>query len=107
MQHDRPRIVVAITGASGAIYAVRLIKAGLEAGAHLDVVVSDYGKRLLIEECDWNVKAEPIETWLDRLRTDRKAYDQMAAARNPYGDGRASERIEHALLGEPFEEWLG
>ena len=28
-------------------------------------MVSDYGKRLLIEECDWNVKAASIETWLD------------------------------------------
>ncbi len=28
----RKRLVVAVTGASGALYAVRLLKAGLEAG---------------------------------------------------------------------------
>lgn len=65
MSNPSPRIVVAITGASGAIYAVRLIKAGLEAGAQIDLIISDYGKRLLIEECDWNIKAGSIESWLD------------------------------------------
>jgi 4-hydroxy-3-polyprenylbenzoate decarboxylase len=58
--------VVAVTGASGAIYAVRLLKAGLEAGLELDVVVSDYGKRLLIEECDLNLKTATVPEWLDR-----------------------------------------
>jgi len=35
-----------------------------------------------------------------RLLTDRLAYDKMAAALNPYGDGKASERIIEALLRE-------
>jgi len=59
-------LVVAVTGASGAIYAVRLLKACLELGVHVDLVVSDYGKRLLIDECDLNLKAESVEAWLDR-----------------------------------------
>jgi 4-hydroxy-3-polyprenylbenzoate decarboxylase len=59
------RVVVAITGASGALYAVRLIKAGLELGLSLDLVASDYGKRLLIEECELNLKTESLESWLD------------------------------------------
>jgi 4-hydroxy-3-polyprenylbenzoate decarboxylase len=58
------RFVIAITGASGAIYSVRLLKAGLELGLDLDVVVSDYGRRLLIEECDLNLKTTSIESWL-------------------------------------------
>ena len=61
-----PRIIVAVTGASGAIYAVRLLKAGLEAGLQIDLVVSDYGRRLLIEECELNLKTETITDWLDR-----------------------------------------
>jgi len=39
------------------------------------------------------------------LLDDQKAYQQMAKATNPYGDGRASERIVATLLGrsvEPF-----
>jgi UDP-N-acetylglucosamine 2-epimerase (non-hydrolysing) len=35
-----------------------------------------------------------------RLLTDRSAYDQMARAVNPYGDGRAAARIVGTLLGE-------
>jgi 4-hydroxy-3-polyprenylbenzoate decarboxylase len=60
------RVVVAVTGASGAIYAVRFVKACLELGLRVDLVPSDYGKRLLIEECELNLKTESIESWLDR-----------------------------------------
>ena len=66
MSGTERHLVVAVTGASGAIYAVRLLKACLELGVHIDLVVSEYGKRLLIEECDLNVKAESVEAWLDR-----------------------------------------
>ena len=41
---------IAITGASGAIYAVRTMAALLEKGCHLEVVVSEYGRRLLHDE---------------------------------------------------------
>lgn len=34
----------------------------------------------------------------DRLLTDKAEYDKMSQAVNPYGDGRASERIAGALL---------
>ena len=60
------RIVVGVTGASGGLYAVRFLKAVLEQGLDVDLVVSDYGKRLLIEECDLNLKATNVGEWLDR-----------------------------------------
>lgn len=44
------RYTVAITGASGALYATRTVAALLEQGCHLDLVVSDYGRRLLVDE---------------------------------------------------------
>jgi flavin prenyltransferase len=70
MTHAQPpaarRIVVAITGASGALYATRLLKALLELGLRVDLVVSDYGRRLLIDECQLNLKTEDVGTWLDR-----------------------------------------
>ena len=65
------RIAVAVTGASGAIYAVRTIAALLEAGCDLELVFSDYGKRLLLDELGPDAKVE-------RLR-------DMLVAR--YGDG--------------------
>jgi len=36
-----------------------------------------------------------------RLLTDEKAYREMVVAVNPYGDGRASERIAAILAGQP------
>ena len=50
MSTERRTFAVAITGASGAIYAVRTMAALLERGCHLEVVISDYGKRLLHDE---------------------------------------------------------
>jgi flavin prenyltransferase len=48
---DRVRtIAVAITGASGAAYAARTIAALLEQGCRLEIVASDFGRRLLREE---------------------------------------------------------
>ncbi len=60
------RIVVGVTGASGGLYAVRFLKAVLEQGLDVDLVVSDYGKRLLIEECDLNLKTMGVGEWLDK-----------------------------------------
>jgi flavin prenyltransferase len=46
----RRSVAVAITGASGALYATRTIAALLERGCHLELIVSDYGRRLLRDE---------------------------------------------------------
>jgi 4-hydroxy-3-polyprenylbenzoate decarboxylase len=59
------RIVVGVTGASGAIYAVRFVKACVELGIDVELVPSDYGKRLLIEEMGLNLKTTSFESWLD------------------------------------------
>jgi 4-hydroxy-3-polyprenylbenzoate decarboxylase len=46
------RIILGITGASGAIYAERLLKALIEEGHGVELVLSHYGARLLKEERD-------------------------------------------------------
>ena len=46
----RQAIAIAITGASGAIYATRTIAALLERRVHIELIVSDYGRRLLRDE---------------------------------------------------------
>jgi 4-hydroxy-3-polyprenylbenzoate decarboxylase len=43
-------IAIAVTGASGAVYATRTLAALLERGIHVELVVSDYGRRLLRDE---------------------------------------------------------
>jgi 4-hydroxy-3-polyprenylbenzoate decarboxylase len=54
------RIAVGVTGASGAIYAVRTIAALLEAGCDLEIVFSDYGKRLLLDELGPDAKVDRL-----------------------------------------------
>jgi 4-hydroxy-3-polyprenylbenzoate decarboxylase len=45
-----PRIVVGITGASGAAYARRLVECLCAGGAHVHLVVTPFGRRLLNDE---------------------------------------------------------
>jgi UDP-N-acetylglucosamine 2-epimerase (non-hydrolysing) len=40
----------------------------------------------------------------ERLLHDRRAYEQMARAHNPYGDGRAGARIAEVLAEAHLEE---
>jgi 4-hydroxy-3-polyprenylbenzoate decarboxylase len=44
------RVAIGVTGASGALYATRTVAALLERGVHIELVVSDYGRRLLRDE---------------------------------------------------------
>jgi 4-hydroxy-3-polyprenylbenzoate decarboxylase len=49
-RHRRTAIAMAVTGASGAIYAMRTLAALLERGVHVELIVSDDGRRLLRDE---------------------------------------------------------
>jgi UDP-N-acetylglucosamine 2-epimerase (non-hydrolysing) len=49
---------------------------------------------------------ERIVTEACRLLDHPAAHERMARAVNPYGDGRASQRIVAALLGEPMEPFV-
>jgi 4-hydroxy-3-polyprenylbenzoate decarboxylase len=62
----RKRFVVAITGASGALYAVRTVAALLEQGCHLDLVVSEFGRRLLRDELGEDAAAERLLPYLEQ-----------------------------------------
>ena len=46
----RQAIAIAVTGASGAVYATRTMAALLARGLHIELIVSDYGRRLLRDE---------------------------------------------------------
>jgi flavin prenyltransferase len=63
-------IVMAITGASGAPYAVRLLEALLEAQQPVQLIVSDHGLRLLRTETEIGSVAEL------RARAGSGAWDQ-------------------------------
>src|SRR5215211_3113174 len=47
---SRQSVALAITGASGALYATRTLAALLERGFHVELIVTEYGRRLLRDE---------------------------------------------------------
>jgi flavin prenyltransferase len=65
MSADRARsVAIAITGASGAVYAVRTLAALLAQSVHVELVVSDYGKRLLHDELGESATIDNLRAWL-------------------------------------------
>src|SRR4029450_8538857 len=60
----RRSIALAVTGASGALYAVRTMAALLERGCHLELVISDYGRRLLREELGDSASVDKLSDYL-------------------------------------------
>jgi 4-hydroxy-3-polyprenylbenzoate decarboxylase len=61
---DPRRIAIGVTGASGAIYAVRTIAALMALGCHLEIVVSEYGRRLLADELGPDARVERLRELL-------------------------------------------
>ena len=59
-----PTIAVGITGASGAVYAVRTVAALLERGCRVEVVVSEFGRRLLRDELGQEAAVDAFEKYL-------------------------------------------
>ena len=57
-------IIIAITGASGAVYATRTLAALLERGCQIDLVISDYGRRLLRDELGEAAAADRLMEYL-------------------------------------------
>ena len=58
-------VAVAITGASGALYAVRTVAALLANGVHVELIVSDYGRRLLRDELGDQAAVERFVPFLE------------------------------------------
>jgi 4-hydroxy-3-polyprenylbenzoate decarboxylase len=56
---------IAITGASGAVYATRTMAALLEQGCHLELIVSDYGRRLLRDELGDQASVDRLGDYLE------------------------------------------
>jgi 4-hydroxy-3-polyprenylbenzoate decarboxylase len=62
---DRRSIAVAITGASGALYATRTVAALLERGCHIELIVSEYGRRLLRDELGDAASVDKLAQYLE------------------------------------------
>ena len=59
------RIVLAITGASGALYGMRTLSALLQHGQHVDLIVTEFGRRLLADELGPQARVERLQTYLE------------------------------------------
>lgn len=46
---------------------------------------------------------ESIINAVEKLLEDSEEYSKMTSSSNPFGDGKASERIVNILLGRPYE----
>jgi 4-hydroxy-3-polyprenylbenzoate decarboxylase len=57
-------VAVAVTGASGAIYATRTLAALLEQRVHVELIVSDYGRRLLRDELGAGASVDRLMPYL-------------------------------------------
>ncbi|BCS34128.1 flavin prenyltransferase UbiX [Luteitalea sp. TBR-22] len=59
------RIVLAVTGASGALYAMRTLSALLQHGQHVDLVITEYGRRLLVDELGATARVDRLQAYLE------------------------------------------
>ena len=59
------RIVLAVTGASGAIYAMRTLSALLQHGQHVDLVITEFGRRLLADELGPAARVDRLQAYLE------------------------------------------
>ena len=80
---DKPlRVAVGITGASGALYAVRTLAALLAAGVRVDLVVSDFGRRLLADELGPEAAVDRLAAYLAARYSVTIASDALVVHRN-------------------------
>ena len=78
----RPSVAVAVTGASGAVYATRTLAALLARGVHVELVVSDYGRRLLRDELGEQAAIERLVPYLTDRYGDAVAAGTMTVHSN-------------------------
>ncbi len=75
-----PSCIAAVTGASGAVYGIRLIEELLERGYRIDLLVSPSGEILLEEELGLDVRGRDAgKAVLSFLRTRRKGARQRGS----------------------------
>ena len=67
--NGRTAIALAMTGASGALYGLRLLESLLEAGETVDFMISAPGQVVVSTESDLTLSGRPAE--IQRLLTDR------------------------------------
>jgi 4-hydroxy-3-polyprenylbenzoate decarboxylase len=78
----RQHVAIAVTGASGALYAVRTLAALLERGLHVEAIVSDYGRRLLRDELGDEATVDRLMSYLKERYGESLAAGRMTVHSN-------------------------
>lgn len=86
-----PSYIVALTGASGAIYGIRLVEELLTRGDDVDLIISPSGFLILEDELSLKIKAKDVggavSAYLEKRVGGRKGGAGRGALRyNPYED---------------------
>ena len=76
------RVAVGITGASGALYAVRTVAALLASDVRVELVVSDLGRRLLHDELGADANVDKLRSYLTARYGVAAGADELALHRN-------------------------
>jgi 4-hydroxy-3-polyprenylbenzoate decarboxylase len=79
---SRRGVALAITGASGALYAVRTLAELLARGLHVELIVSDYGRRLLRDELGDDATLERILPYLEAKYGDAVSAGSLTVHSN-------------------------
>ena len=84
------QIVVGITGASGALYAGRLLRALLIGGHQVHLVLSKYGRYLLVEELGFRPDKESLRAFITRCYGEETQAGDLTRVqcRRPVGPHR-------------------
>src|SRR5436189_149997 len=98
---SRRSVAIAITGASGAIYATRTLAALLSRGIDVEAVISDYGRRVLRDELGEGAAVERILPAMPAFYQLPKTFDDLA----DFMAGKILSALgfEHQL----YPEWTG
>jgi 4-hydroxy-3-polyprenylbenzoate decarboxylase len=100
----KPRIVVAITGASGVTYAVRLLEVLLAAGCDVHLTISAASQTVLKKELDLNADLENFTPGMLLLDEESLARDRkLKTIRSLAGISSEESSVLDVGTGEPGE----
>lgn len=93
---DGRHFVIGLCGGSGAVYALRLLEVLLQNGAHVDVIATDAGRRVLLHEMGMQEVAEGVRAEHlveERLRERLEVYDLAAVESTPASGSAAIDAV--------------
>ena len=95
---------LAITGASGALYAMRTMAALLERECHLEVVISDYGRRLLHDELGEQAAVPRLRDYLVDTYGESASKGTFEILSNSFGKAALFGEKQRGCVSQAFAQ---